>query len=202
MSKRKRAGTDCLPISIFDVPVLKEIKLIIWILIIIAAVLLDQISKLLVVNFLDREEPFVIIKNIFQFTYVENDGAAFGSFDEKPWVFMIASTVLIVGLFIYLIKFRPESKLACVSIAMIIGGGIGNMIDRIRLGYVIDFLDFCAFGKYWVWVFNIADAFVCVGCGLMLLWCIISMIQDYKTEKAKKNASKEEADIEVEEEQN
>ena len=162
--------------------------MIAWILIIIGTVLADQISKLLVVAFLDREEPLIIINKIFRFTYVENDGAAFGSFSDKPWVFMIASTVLIVGLLVYLIKFKPESKLACVSIAMIIGGGIGNMIDRVRLGYVIDFLDFYAFGSLWTWVFNLADAFVCVGCGLMFLWCIISMIQESKAEKQKKTA--------------
>ena len=162
--------------------------MITWILIIIGTVLVDQISKLLVVAFLDREEPLIIINKVFRFTYVENDGAAFGSFSDKPWIFMIASTLLIVGLLVYLVKFRPESMLACISIAMIIGGGIGNMIDRVRLGYVIDFLDFYAFGSLWTWVFNFADAFVCVGCGLMFIWCITSMIQESKAEKQKKSA--------------
>ena len=162
--------------------------MITWILIIIGTVLVDQISKLLVVAFLDREEPLIIINKVFRFTYVENDGAAFGSFSDKPWIFMIASTLLIVGLLAYLVKFRPESMLACISIAMIIGGGIGNMIDRVRLGYVIDFLDFYAFGSLWTWVFNFADAFVCVGCGLMFIWCITSMIQESKAEKQKKSA--------------
>jgi len=167
--------------------------LLIWILIIAGTVLLDQISKLLVAAFLDRDQPFDLIKGVFRFSYVENDGAAFGSFDDSRWVFMIASTVLIIGLFIYLWKFRPESKLACVSMSMIIGGGIGNMIDRIRLGYVIDFLDFCAFPNLWKWVFNIADAFVCVGCGMLCLWCIISTVKEYKEEKLKKQAAGTEA---------
>jgi signal peptidase II len=163
---------------------------IICIIIIAASVIFDQISKLLVVGFLNREESFVVIPRLFRFTYVENRGAAFGSFDESRWVFMIASTVLIIGLGIYLFKFRPQSKLACVSMSMIIGGGIGNMIDRIRLGYVIDFIDFYAFPNLWKWVFNVADAFVCIGCGLMFLWCLRSIIEESRAEKLKKLENK------------
>ena len=72
------------------------------------------------------------------------------------------------------------------SLILICGGGIGNMIDRIRLGYVIDFLDFCAFPNLWMWVFNVADACVCVGAGILMVWLVISMIQDSKKEKAAK----------------
>ena len=160
--------------------------MIVWILIILATVAADQVSKLLVVNFLSREESLPIIKGILQFTYVENDGAAFGSFDDKRWVFMVASTVMIVGLIIYLWKFPPKSKLACVAMAMIVGGGIGNMIDRIRLEYVIDFIDFCAFPNLWMWVFNVADSAVCIGCAMLFLWAIISSVEDYKADKRAK----------------
>ena len=67
------------------------------------------------------------------------------------------------------------------------------MIDRVRLGYVIDFIDFCAFPKIWMWVFNIADACVCVGAGIMILWLILDMIREYKLEKAlAKNSRTEE----------
>ena len=116
-----------------------------------------------------------IIPDVFRFTYVENRGAAFGSFDESRWVFMIASTVLIIGLAIYLFKFRPQSKLACVSMSMIIGGGIGNMIDRIRLGYVIDFIDFRLIDFA---VFNGADSFVCVGAGILILALILDIVKE------------------------
>jgi lipoprotein signal peptidase len=60
------------------------------------------------------------------------------------------------------------------------------MIDRVFLGYVVDFFDFCAFPKLWKWVFNVADVFVCVGAGLLALWLILDIIKDYKAEKAKK----------------
>ncbi len=157
----------------------------IWILVIIGSVLVDQVSKLLVVRFLADVGSVDVIPGIFRFTYVENRGAAFGMLSEHRWVFMVLSTVAIVALLVYLWKFRPESYLACTAFSLIVGGGIGNMIDRVRLNYVIDFLDFCAFPKLWVWVFNVADACVCVGAGMLILWCVLSMIAEVKTKKAK-----------------
>ena len=111
---------------------------------------------------------------------------------EHRWVFMIISTVAIGALLVYLWKFRPDSIWACTALSLIIGGGIGNMIDRVRLAYVIDMIDFCAFPKLWMWVFNVADACVCVGAGILFVWLIVSMIQDTKKEKAKKAEKVEE----------
>ena len=171
--------------------------MLIWILIIIGSILLDQVSKLIVLGFLDRNEPFVLIDGVFRFTYVENDGMAFGLLGEHRWVFMVLSTLGIAFMIVYLWKFKPQSKLACVALSLIIGGGIGNMIDRVRLGYVIDFIDFYAF-DFWVWVFNIADSCVCIGAGLLILYLIIDIIKDYKNRFAEKalaqNREKAESD--------
>ena len=60
------------------------------------------------------------------------------------------------------------------------------MIDRVYLTYVIDFLDFCAFPELWAWVFNVADACVCVGAGILFVWCVVSMIEEIKAEKKAK----------------
>lgn len=158
--------------------------MLIWILILLGSVVIDQVSKLLVVRFLDPVEPFVIWKGVFRFTYVENDGAAFGMLSDQRWIFMILSTVAIVGLLFYLWKWPPDSKWACVAIAMIAGGGVGNMIDRVRLGYVIDFLDFCLFPEFWPWVFNVADACVCVGGAILFVWCVIEIIKEMRAPKA------------------
>ena len=81
---------------------------------------------------------------------------------------------------------KPQSKLILWSLTLIVSGGIGNMIDRIRLEYVIDFLDFCAFPNLWRWTFNVADSFVVVGAGIMILCLILDMVREYKGEKAKK----------------
>ena len=99
---------------------------------------------------------------------------------------MVLSTVAIIGILAYMFWKKPQDKLMLAALILIVSGGIGNMIDRIALGYVIDFLDFCAFPKIWMWVFNVADSFVCIGAGLLILWLVLDMIRDYKKEKAKR----------------
>ena len=157
--------------------------MLIWLLIALGTVILDQVSKLLIVEYLDPTEPFVIIKGIFRFTYVENDGAAFGMLDDHRWVFMLLSVIGIAALLVYLWKFAPQSRLSNTAIAFIIGGGIGNMIDRVRLGYVIDFIDFYAFPGAWKWVFNVADSFVCIGAGMLILYLVLDIIKESKQKK-------------------
>ena len=127
-----------------------------------------------------------VIPGIFRFTYIHNKGAAFGSMTENRWLFMVFSTVAIVAILVFIFWKKPQSKLMLASLILICGGGIGNMIDRIRLGYVIDFLDFCAFPNLWMWVFNVADAFVVVGSGMLMLWLILDMVKESRAEKAKK----------------
>lgn len=166
--------------------------MLISIVIILAAVLADQATKLLVINFLDREEPLEIIPNVFRFTYVENRGAAFGMLDDKRWVFMIISTIAIIGLLIYLLKFSGNNNLLNIGLSLVIGGGIGNMIDRVAYGYVVDFLDFCAFPKVWMWVFNVADSCVCIGAGLIALYLIIDIVKEAK--KGKQTTTSESAE--------
>ncbi|MBQ9113249.1 MAG: signal peptidase II [Clostridia bacterium] len=159
-----------------------------WILIIFALVVIDQVTKMFAVHLLTPGQSVDLIEGVFRFTYVENRGAAFGMLSEHRWVFMIISVAAIALLLVYLWKFAPESRFARMAICMIIGGGIGNMIDRIFLGYVVDFLDFCAFPDLWMWVFNMADVFVCVGGGMLVVWLIISMVKEAKADKAKKVA--------------
>ncbi|MBQ9080741.1 MAG: signal peptidase II [Clostridia bacterium] len=157
--------------------------MLLWFFVIVGAVILDQLSKWLIVTYLpDGGVP--IIDGVLRFTYVENRGAAFGMLSEHRWVFIIVSTVALAALAFYLFKYKPEGWLARCSISFIIGGGIGNMIDRVLLGYVIDFIDFCAFPEIWMWVFNVADSFVCVGAGMLMLYLVLSTVKEVKQEKA------------------
>ncbi len=158
--------------------------MLIWSLIILGAVIVDQVSKILVLRYLADVGSVEVIPGILRFTYVENRGAAFGMLADHRWLFMIISTLAILAMLLYLWKFRPDSKLACVGISLIIGGGIGNMIDRVFLNFVVDFIDFCAFPTIWMWVFNIADSCVCVGGGILLVWCVVSIIKDLKKPSA------------------
>lgn len=156
---------------------------VILIAIIVGAIGLDQLTKWLAVVNLQGEPSFPLWPEVLHFTYVENTGMAFGMMKDHRWVFMVFSTVAIVGLTVYLFRFRPESRWMQVSMAMIIGGGVGNMIDRIVLGYVVDFIDFTLIDFA---VFNVADSFVCVGAGIMMLCLILDLVKEIKLEKAQK----------------
>ncbi len=165
--------------------------IIISVVLIAVGVGLDQLTKYLVVANMELHESVEIIPGVFNFTYIQNDGAAFGSLDDQRWLFMVLSSVAIVGIFVFLFWKKPQDKLLLSSLILIVSGGIGNMIDRIALGYVIDFIDFCAFPEIWMWVFNVADSFVCIGAGMMILWLILDMIKDYKKEKAAKELAED-----------
>lgn len=152
---------------------------------------LDQLTKYLVVANMELYESIEVFPGVFNFTYIQNDGAAFGMLDDQRWIFLLLSSVAIVGILGFLFWKKPQDKLMLAALVLIVSGGIGNMIDRISLGYVIDFIDFCAFPEIWKWVFNVADSFVCVGAGIMILWLILDTIRDYKKEQAEKLACEE-----------
>ena len=160
--------------------------------IVFGIIYLDQLTKWLAIIFLKGNESAIFINGILKFTYIENEGAAFGMLANHRWVFLVISTIAIIGIIIYMMKWRPKSKLAFVAISFIVGGGIGNMIDRIWLGYVVDFIDFCAFPTVWKYIFNVADSFVCVGAGLLMLYMVLTTIEEYKAEKLKKSTTDEE----------
>lgn len=140
------------------------------IIIIISIILLciDQISKLLVVNLLTKTNSITIIKNFFYLTYINNDGAAFSILVGKR-IFLILIAVLVIVMLIRCIKKNNiQNKLELVSISLIIGGSLGNLMDRVVRGYVIDFLDFKLF-NYNFPIFNLADTFIVIGVFLLLL---------------------------------
>lgn len=151
--------------------------------IILVGVFLDQLSKWLVVKFLKPIGDLPLIQGVFHFTYSENPGAAFGMLKDDRWVFMTFSTVMILAMLIFL--FYPKngaSRLFSAAMATVVAGGIGNMIDRIALEYVVDFLNFKLINFA---IFNVADSFVCVGAGLMMLSVILEILEESKKKKEK-----------------
>ena len=158
--------------------------MIYYILLMVAIIFADQLTKWLAVICLKGEESFPFWENVFHFTYVENTGSAFGMLKDHRWVFMSVSTVvLIVALLIFFIYYKKLTRLMRWAICFLIAGGIGNMIDRVFLGYVVDFLDFTLIDFA---VFNVADSFVCIGAGLLLLWYVLDAVNEYKQKKAEK----------------
>ena len=144
-------------------------------------VLTDQISKAIVVRTMSLYESIPIIQNFLHFTYITNDGMAFGiDFPFGYAIFSIVSVLLTIFLFFYLWSSRNQSIVIRLGLAMIIAGAVGNLIDRLFLGEVIDFLDFMIGNFHW-YVFNLADSYVTVGMALIL---IDSIILEKKREKA------------------
>lgn len=156
--------------------------MILCVVIAAAAVFLDQITKFLVVQNISEGASVEGIRGVFRLTYIENKGAAFGILSEHRWVFMILSVIAIAAILFYLWREKPESILARLALGMILGGGIGNMIDRVLRGAVIDFVDVELI--HFPYIFNVADAFVCVGCVLLILYLILSEVQSKKKKQA------------------
>lgn len=140
----------------------------------------DQCSKWLIVRGL-YDGQVTVIPHVLRFTYVENDGMAFGLLADHRWVFLTLSIIGISALGFYLFRYVKKT-LPGVALALIVGGGIGNMIDRVRLSYVIDFIDFY-FIPVWYWVFNVADAAVCVGGALFIFSLLRDIIREEKVKK-------------------
>ena len=166
-------------------------------------IFLDQLTKWLAEKFLfPLGKSVTVIPHLAKLTYAENRGAAFGSMEDSRWIFMVTSTLLILVLGAYLYLGLAENKLYAVSVAMIISGGIGNMIDRIffegllpknaGLKVVRDFIDFSDIG--FPAIFSGADSFVCVGAGILMLALLLDIIKESKGKKTDGNKQTEKED--------
>lgn len=129
------------------------------ILIIAAVIVLDQFTKYLAVTRLMNNVDFNAIPGLLQFTYLENYGIAFGMFQNKTLFFIVTTSLIALVVLYFIIKMRSKYLLYTVCLSFIFGGAVGNIIDRVRLGYVVDFIHVSFFPP----VFNIADSAVVVG---------------------------------------
>lgn len=143
---------------------MKTLKIL---LIIISIFLLDRFTKVLVINNLTLGESLSVIDGLFNITYVNNHGAAFGIMDGKV-IFIVVVSVLIFAYLIYEIRKEAHSKLITTSISFVIGGLLGNLFDRVLYGHVIDFFDFNFFGHDFA-IFNVGDSFIVIGTILLAI---------------------------------
>ena len=173
---------------------------IIYASLLIGGVIFDQITKWLTVKNMYLYEHIPVIKfgdlTHASFFYIRNDGAAFGMLDNAPWVFNTISTIAVLGMTAFLFLGHMETKLSGIGLAMMLSGGIGNMIDRVSLGYVVDMIHLDIFNETKLFasintVFNVADSFVCIGAGVLVLGLTLEMIAEVKKEKLAKSSSKE-----------
>jgi signal peptidase II len=135
-------------------------------------VLIDQLSKILVHAKMNLYDSFTVIPSLLDFTYIRNEGIAFGiNFPGSKMLFIIFP-ILITFYLISLLKNKEfEDNTSQIALFLIIGGAIGNILDRIFRGYVVDFIDFYINGAHW-YIFNVADASVTIG----LLFLLYSSI--------------------------
>ncbi len=129
--------------------------------------IVDQISKILVVKFLDLNSV-TLIKNFFYLTYTNNTGAAFSILTDKRIFLVLVGIIIIILLIYYLKKHQIKNTINKIAFALVIGGSIGNLIDRIIRGSVVDFIDIKIF-SYNFPIFNLADTFITIGVLLLLI---------------------------------
>lgn len=151
---------------------------------IVALVALDQVTKYLAVVYLAPVGTLPFLPGVMELRYVVNDGMAFSMLSGNRWFLLVATGLVMAVLLGYLIWKKPKSRLERAALVLVLAGGLGNFIDRLLHGYVVDFfattfIDFA--------VFNVADCFVCVGVGLLLLAVLLE-------ERRKKQAGGEQAD--------
>ena len=130
----------------------------------------DQLTKYLVLLYVKPVDAVPVLEKIIQFRYTENTGAAFSIFSDRTWLLSIFTGVMIVAGLLYLFLGKADNKLQYAAIILVISGGIGNLIDRLARGFVIDFIEYL-FMEYAI--FNVADIFVTIGAVLLVFSVLI-----------------------------
>jgi signal peptidase II len=147
----------------------------------IPLIVLDQATKLIIVRTMDLHTIIPVIRNFFDIVHARNQGAAFGILRDSSirLPFLISVSLLAVLILVALFrKLRPEQKLSAWGLSLVLSGAVGNLIDRVRLGEVVDFLSVHWYGLYWP-AFNVADSAICIGVGML----VIDMIQEERRKK-------------------
>ncbi len=144
-----------------------------------AAVAVDQAIKMLVLQNVKPAGKITAIPGFLDFFYLENRGAAFGVLQNQKWFFIAVVTIVCIAFIIALFRYSNHGFFSYTASILIIGGGIGNLIDRVRLGYVIDYISVSFFSP----IFNFADCCVTVGTVLLIIHLLLFAEKDRNTER-------------------
>lgn len=136
-------------------------------LIIVVVMIFDYLTKYYIVETMIEGMSIPVIEGIFHITYILNAGAAFGMMENQRFVFIAVAVAMMAAFAYYFREIKLQGLVFQVGVGLLVGGALGNLIDRVKLGKVIDFLDF----RIWP-VFNVADIAICVGAGL-ILWDVL-----------------------------
>ena len=134
-------------------------------------IVIDQLTKLYIDGSMKLYESIPVIDGLFSITYLRNRGAAFSFLSDASWrlpFFLLATVIAVIAILMAFKKLRDDQRFAAVALTMILAGAVGNLIDRVRMGEVIDFLDAYWRGHHWP-AFNVADSAICVGVAMLAL---------------------------------
>lgn len=156
-----------------------------WIWLAVIVVILDQLTKYIASNSLEMLQP-VAVMPMFNWTLMHNTGAAFSFLADaggwQRWFFAIIAIVVSIVIVLWVKRLEQHEKWQAIALTLILGGAIGNVIDRIWLGYVVDFIQ--VYYQQWYWpAFNIADSAICIGVAML----IIDSIREYRAERRNKS---------------
>ena len=149
-------------------------------------VIADQVTKSVIADSFYLGETVAVIPRVLNFTCIHNRGAVFGILKDHPWVFNSATIICVAVALVLLVLGKIKKKMYIWATGLIIAGGIGNMIDRLSLKYVVDFIEVKFI--YFPYIFNIADCCVVIGCSLIALQLIIEIINEKKEKKIAENS--------------
>lgn len=156
----------------------------VYFLIALIVFLIDQGTKYLIATGLTIGEQIPVIGNFFLITSHRNTGAAFGILKDQRWFFIAVTTVVVIGIIWYLLKVKKQqNKLLPTALSLVLGGAVGNFLDRAVSGEVVDFLQF-NFGSYTFPIFNVADSCIVIGVALIILDSLLEMRREKQTPQA------------------
>ena len=144
-----------------------------------AAVAIDQVLKMLVVTNFKENDQVSIINGVFKLFYIKNSGAAFGMLQNQIWLFVIITLFISLAIIVALFRYQKHEFFSYAASILIISGGIGNLIDRVLHGYVIDYISL----SFFPWIFNFADCCVTVGTVFLLIHILFFAESNGKSEK-------------------
>jgi len=143
-------------------------KFLFYYLIAVVVVAIDKLVEVIIIDHVELFQRIHVVRGVFDITHIRNDGAAYNMFSQAPIILIAIPALVMVAGLVYIAYARNRSNpILLIAISMVIGGGLGNLTDRIIKGYVVDYFDI-----HIIPVFNVADMFICAGCGLLFIYLI------------------------------
>lgn len=148
----------------------------------IGVIIADQVVKAWILGGFTVNQPVNIVGDLVRITFVHNTGALFGLFRDSAWLFGALSLVVVGAIVWFHSRITSQQMILTLALGLLLGGSVGNFIDRLRLGYVVDFVDM-GIGDTRFYIYNIADSAITVALGVLILYMLFSSAQSRTSEQ-------------------